>query len=634
MQPGAAGGNSGRHGALVTVTSPVLVWDQKKFPADPAGEVLYWQSYVQGDGTSVPRYLENHAERLRAKYLAFIHDLGESRIGTKRLVDHLALNDGFSFWWMTLLAEKSPFKSPRIYTCLRLLALEEILRDRKPAQLILVSPDRALAQSIRMLCRSLRIGFKWRILGRSRVKWSLRGVYQALPFPLQGAIGFVRYLIERWPVRRFKKPSWFSGDDAVFLCSFFAHLDPDSCKRGDFYSHQWGVLPKWLHDGGLRTNWVHHFLPGPEIARPSDGLRWLSRFNANAERQGNHLFLDSYLTWDIVARALRNWLWLSTVNWRLGDLQSAVFPEGFAVWLWPVLRDDWRASLAGPVAVNNCLWVELFDAALKDIPPQKKGLYLCENQSWERALLRAWRKYGHGEIIGVAHATVPFWHLYYFEDPRSLLPEKKSAMPLPNRLAVNGPAAWRLLVESGYPIERLIEVEVLRYLKLSRTTSKRVLDPARIKVLVLGDIIPASMHNLLKILGNATKRMRLGGRFAFKPHPLYAIRLADYPDLADVEQVNEPLDRILNDFDIALSANSTSAAVDAYQVGLQVIVGLEGTSLNLSPLRGQPGVRFIGTPEDLMEALRAAGNGSAEKSERLEFFFLDSELPRWRKLMF
>jgi surface carbohydrate biosynthesis protein (TIGR04326 family) len=634
MPIGTAGGNSGRHWALVAVTAPVFVWDRKKSPTDLAGEVLYWQSYAQEDGTSVPRYLEDHAERLRAKYLAFIQDLGEIRIGAKRLVDHLALNDGFSFWSMTLLAEKSPFKSPRIYTCLRLLALEEILRDRKPAQLILVSPDRDLARSIRILCRNLGIDFKWRLSGRFCAKWSLRRAYYALPFSLQGATSFIRYLVERWPVHRFKKPQWFSGDDAIFLCSFFAHLDPDSCKRGDFYSHQWGILPKWLHDGGRRTNWLHHFLPTPEIPDPKAGLSWLSRFNANANRQGKHLFLDSYLTWDIVARALRNWLWLNTVGWRLGDLRSAVLPQGFAAWLWPVLRDDWHASLSGPVAVNNCLWVELFDAALKDIPPQKKGLYLCENQSWERALLRAWRKYGHGEIIGVAHATVPFWHLYYFDDPRSWRSKRKSAMPLPDRLAVNGPAAWMVLVESGYPIERLIEVEVLRYLKLSRTTSKRVLDPARIKVLVLGDIIPESMQNLLKMLGNVIKRTHLDSQFTFKPHPLYAIELADYPDLLEVKQVNEPLDRILSDFDIVLSANSTSAAVDAYQVGLQVIIGLEGTSLNLSPLRGQPGVRFIGTPDDLMEALRAAGENHAAKMERPEFFFLDSELPRWRRLLF
>lgn len=616
------------------MTTSLQVWDRKAGPPDGVGEVLYWQSFAQRGGTSVPLYLENNAERLRAKYLAFIHDLGETRIGSKQLVEHLALSDGFSFWWMTQLAEKSPFKSPRIYTCLRLLALEEILRDRKPPELGLVSSDRDLAQAIRALCVNLRIRFEWQDSGKPKRKLSVWGIYRALPYPLQGLISFVRYLFGRWAVRLFQRPQWFSGEGAVFLCSFFAHLDPVSCAQGDFHSRQWGALPKLLYDGGRRTNWVHHFLLSPEVPDTRTGLCWLRGFNADADRQGAHVFLDSYLTLGLVLRALRSWAQLTVVCWRLRNIQAVFSPQGSATWLWPVLRDDWRISTTGSIAIRNCFWVELFDAALKDIPLQKNGFYLCENQDWERALLWAWRKYDHGKIVGVAHATVPFWHLYYFADPRSLCRERKYAMPLPDLLAVNGPGAWKLLAESGYPIERLVEVEALRYLDLPRTASKRVWDPARKKVLILGDIIPASMHNLLVTLTNAIKYLPSGWRFTFKPHPIYPVKLADYPGLENVDQRNEALDRILDEYDVVLAANSTSAAVDAYLAGLPVVIGLDGSNLNLSPLRGQPGVHFFGTSEELTEAFRATGENPAAKSDRAELFFLDSKLPRWRQLLF
>ena len=42
------------------------------------GSVLYWRGWDEGKGISIPRYIEVHSDRLRKKYLAFIHQLGGS----------------------------------------------------------------------------------------------------------------------------------------------------------------------------------------------------------------------------------------------------------------------------------------------------------------------------------------------------------------------------------------------------------------------------------------------------------------------------------------------------------------------------------------------------------------------------
>jgi surface carbohydrate biosynthesis protein (TIGR04326 family) len=106
----------------------IVVWDQAQMPPAGTGAVLCWRSYAHGGSvSSVPRYLEAHADRIRSKYLAFIHDLGESLVAGRRVIDHLDFGDGFSYWWMTTIAEKSPLKSSRIYDCLRMFALEEML---------------------------------------------------------------------------------------------------------------------------------------------------------------------------------------------------------------------------------------------------------------------------------------------------------------------------------------------------------------------------------------------------------------------------------------------------------------------------------------------------------------------------
>lgn len=628
------------------MTSLVIVWDQAAIPLDASGEFLLWQSYADNESFfSIPRYLEDHAERLRVKYLAFIHDLGERKIKGKRIVEHLDMGEGFSFWWMTKLAEKSPFKSPKIYDCLRLMALEEILVERRPVRLDLKSSDRDLAHAIRSLCQSLNIGFSWELAGDKKVSWSLRQLYRNLPHSTQGLIVFLWHVFSRWPLRAVQKQKWFPTESGIFMGSYFIHLDQAAMKQGRFYSRHWEQLPALLHGRGFQINWLQHFLVSSVVPDEKTGVDSLASFNRDPENQGLHTFLDSYLTPRIVVRALTRWMRLNLVAWRVRHFGACFYPSESAVWLWPILRDDWLSSIVGSTASINCLWFELFDVAMRDIPPQKNGFYLCENQGWERAFLHAWRKHGHGHVIGVVHATVPFWHLYYFDDPRTINSKASCRMPLPDRLAVNGPVARDAFVSSGYAIEQLAEVEALRYLNLLGIASKhhsansepRLLPESspseieKVSVLILGDMISKSNHNLLSLMERAVRSLSDNYKFTFKPHPGLQVDLSNYPGI-QAEQTSEKLDRILSEFDMAVSANSTSAAVDAFLAGLPVIIGLDGSSFNLSPLRGQPGVRFVGTTVEMVSALTNRIWANSNSSEQ-DLFWLQAELPRWHHLL-
>lgn len=626
------------------MNASVVVWDHQNEPPDGVQEVLCWQGYASGSAkVSVPRYLENHAERLRAKYLAFIHDLGESQIGGKRVVEHLDSGDGFSFWWMTQLAEKSPFKSPRIYDCLRLMALEEILLERKPSDLTLDSADHNLAQAIRRLCRNLRINFVWRPWNKPKQKCSLRSFYLALPYSMQGLIS-LRHLMMKWPLRKLQKPQWFSGDNTIFLCSYFFHLDTAYCAEGRFYSKQWEGLPKYLQDSGKHTNWIHHFLHSPGMPDVQTGLNWMSLFNRDAYKQGCHTFLETYLSWSVVLRALKNWFWLNAISWRLRKISCAFNPKGSAVWLWPFLRSDWKTSLNGPVAISNCVWIELFDAALKDMPHQKMGLYLWENQGWESALLRAWRRHGHGEIIGVPHATVVFWHLNNFDDPRSLTSNQNCAKPLPDHLAINGPMAWKAFSNTGYPVEQLVEVEALRFQYLialgfgqpkklgGHPVSARFSGQGQPKkVLILGDFTVKQTLKMLRCIEAASHLIDVEISLTLKPHPVCRIVEKDCPALS-FELTNRPLAEIMPDYDLAFSSNTTSAGLDALLAGLPVVVFLDDEDFNHSPLRGVEGVRFVGTAQELATVLQSAER-SAPTPAIEDFFWLGSQLPKWRKVL-
>ena len=139
------------------VLKTLILWDSTADLSGHAELVYSWNGYKEnGSLFSLLRYVEANSERLREKYLDLIHDLGETQIQGKRLVEHLNLGEGFSLWWMSLLAEKSPWKSS-IVDFIRLMALEEIVLDKRPGKFLLVSANRNLHEALKDFCKKLDI---------------------------------------------------------------------------------------------------------------------------------------------------------------------------------------------------------------------------------------------------------------------------------------------------------------------------------------------------------------------------------------------------------------------------------------------------------------------------------------------
>ena len=73
--------------------------------------------------------------------------------------------------------------------------------------------------------------------------------------------------------------------------------------------------------------------------------------------------------------------------------------------------------------------------------------------------------------------------------------------------------------------------------------------------------------------------------------------------------------------------------MDAYCAGTHVITILNPTTLNLSPLKDNEGVYFVSTPEELATVLHRVFKRKNVDTRAENYFFLDSELPRWRCLL-
>jgi surface carbohydrate biosynthesis protein (TIGR04326 family) len=607
----------------------VTVWDGEG-TAPKAARVYLWKGYAGSGGQrSLFAYCEEHAVRLRDRYCRWVSDLGRADTGGVALVERLRSADGFSFWWMSLIVEKSALKSPEVNDAIRLLALDELLEREPPTALRLVSADYRLHAVLREYCRHAGIGYS-RVARLRRP--SLRALYHRVPHAVRALVTLARYVHTHWGLRGLDRSGWRAGPQARFFCSYFFNFSEDEAERGRFHSRYWEGLHALMRELRLEPNWLHLYEPVQAVPDRPRTRRWTAAFNARPAEEGFHGVLDAYLTWRLLARATARWVAISAASLRFGISREAFRPSGARVTLWPLMRYAWRSSLRGSAAMQNLIWLELFDAALRDLPRQSQGYFLCENQSWERAFVHAWRKYGHGELTAVPHSTRSFWDLRFFRDP-GLAPEE--APPQANRTVMNGELARGEFLREHYDVSALVDGEALRYadVALAGHRAARVRAAGEpLELIVLGDYVASAMTCMLELLAAALRETRTSMRVTLKPHPRLATFRVRHSALA-MDVVTEPLPRIIGRFDLAYCSNMTSGAVDAFLAGIPVLVALMEDELNYSPLRGHAGVRFVATARELASELDQAGAGACGAYARRNFFYLDAEFPRWRKLL-
>jgi surface carbohydrate biosynthesis protein (TIGR04326 family) len=597
-------------------------------------QIYLWHGYHEKQGIrSISAYAEANGDRLKRKYLKWIYDLGQTKINNKNLINHLKLKDGFSFWWMTLLVEKSVWKSA-IYESIRLLALEEMLIEDKPNEVTLVHTDPILDRSIKIICRNLGLRYRWRSTGLTWGKRILSRIKPKIPHLLKGFFFFTRSIYTFQIYKKREQKQW--NKDALLVCAPFFNINIKAANSGQFKSSFWGDLIGLLERLDIRTNWLHYIIPNPDIPDKKTTLKFIRNFNAKKTKVDYHSILESYFSFWGALGVFKSWLTLMWISMMLRSIKGAFRVKGTNVYLWYLMKEDWKKSLIGATAIENLFFLDLFDKALQDAPHQKKGLYICENQGWERAMIHCWRKYRHGKLIGFAHSTVRYWDLRYFEDTRSFLSGDQDEVPKPDKYALNGEAALRLFSDMDCPSQLIEKCEALRYnylFQINQQTEEDKPTTFQTNILVLGDYVKNETDCLLKLLEQVCYTLPDSYSFSFKPHPSCTIQIEDY-EVRNLRIVKDPLNNLLknNAYDIAFASNKTSASLEAYLSGLGIIVLLNKMDLNFSPLRGVYNVTFVTGVNDLINAIEEVKSRDMGQENR-KFFYLDHKLLKWKKIL-
>jgi surface carbohydrate biosynthesis protein (TIGR04326 family) len=537
---------------------------------------------------------------------------------------------------MTLPAAISFGGSTPIYNAVRMLALENLAGELSTIKIILASADEALAGSVRAWCRNARLGFEWRRLKAVQERVSLgRRIYRALPYAIQALVFLLHYLTQRWPLRQVERPADGVSSSTVTFVDYLIHLNPDDAAAGRYGSNFWTELIPALRSSRVQANWLHHFIGHAAVPSARHARDLITRFNGNSvDTVESHATPDGALGWPVIVGVWRDYRRIAQVGLRLRELREHFRPQNSQVDLWPLFEEEWQRSVSGPIAVANCLHLNLLEHVVQHLPHQELGVYLLENQPWEMAFVHAWKSAGHGRLIGAPHSTVLFWDLRYYFDPRSYRRSGNNDLPMPDQVALNGPAVIAAFRGGAFPEDRIVPVEALRYLFLAgpRQGSKQAKPRSSrpLEVLVLGDFFPAITRQQMRWLSDAAAALPGNIRYIVRPHPSCPIHVNDYPSLP-LQLSALPLPELLSECEVVYTSNLTSAAVDAYCAGVPVVSVLDGGAFNMSPLRGRPGVIYVTGPGELVHALRHV----RERNEAVDepYFCLDNRLPRWRRLL-
>lgn len=619
-------------------SSHCVLLEEDSTPTDGAIDaslVIHWDRMdVPAGHVSLPVLIEKNGLELRTEYLSWIARIG--RIMSPELILH-DVDDDFSFWWFSLLAEKQPLKTAAIYRLFKIRMLEKLLNQHGMRSLELYSSDPILIEILSTWCLNRKIPIKvsckntWRkITNRFRI-WPP-------PAPLHALIFFLRFLKRAFIAKGISgsRKQFLSSPNQVTVVSYVPNLDKEQANAGVFRSRYWGKFHSHLDNIDGVVNWVLLYAIS-EQASLSEIKRYRDKFRTAGNGHKTYFLLEEFLTIRNLYSAIRNAI---AVAFRASHLKkkmasSEFHYDGSDLDFWPLFRDEWVRSFQGPHLLSGCLYYLMFKEMSKQLPQQKWCLFLWENQPWEHALTHVWKKYQKTTTIGHQHGAVPALDLRNFEDP-SAYSDPMILAPTPDILVTNGEGVYQLMRTCGFPEKRLVIAEALRYSHLydlisrNNVTSRNT--PKHSCLLVVLDYAKPYTAFQLKLLAGAAKLGALDNfeRVLIKPHPFAKAEpiLKSLPHFR-YEITHTPLAELWPEASVVYCATPTSSVIESLTLRIPTIISSSPHMLNLSAVYGILDYEFVSSPEQLKEQLL----NPPKFSLPLNYFNLSEGIDKWREIL-
>jgi len=596
-------------------TQLTILWNAFKRPSDPNNVV------------SLPAFIEENDKVVRERVLKYLVTIKNAEIKNKTTFQHLTLASGYSYWWSTLIALKRWRNSGNIPFACKIVALE-MLMELHNIRSINVESDEPELRSRILECirRPEPSTFLSYFLGLKSLMIDL-GCFL---FHLVRALGsFAHYLYETRKVPKIENQSSLSKQ--MLFIDFYNASEPTNQGHQVITSTYWGGLPQWLQNNStVQPDWLHNFpenIDNRKIRTATNTLK-----NRSDENFGSHSLLLFKPTRETIIESTRSYFLLIKKFWTLRAISKVKYEHSLGTNLWPLFKGEWRESLIGSTAIRHCLLIASVERFVRLMPKYEQIVYLMENQPWESPFIYSCTKHGQGRLFGVAHSTVRFWDLRYFQHQDEHSVNSEADHPSPHIIVVNGSEAKSLLQDNRWLTDNQIVVaEALRYGYLSTLTRTRTIGKSDLPhLVVLGDFLPSANTFLLTKLHESQKFTTTKFRMSLRSHPICKFNSDETRSFND-SITDVDLKTLLESADVVLTTANSSSAAESVSLGIPTILMVDPESLNYSPFRKTELAQFVTSAEELSLAL--IGFNDLVSSQIPDFFCLDDDYPRWRNLL-
>ncbi len=609
---------------------------------EDTGVIVSWNDMVVSSGIiSLPAKTEEQTVDLKREFLRWVHELGQVEVKGRSLVSHLKIFDNLSFWWLTSVAEKSPFLCESIFQVFKMITLEKIYADENCQGLIYHGNNKPLHSTLKTWSQNLGHSYNWVPSSPNSLTKSNDGfgrkIVRRLPHLIQGIAWLIKKWFDRW---RHVNPIQLNTEESdqtprPTIVTFFPNIHMDQVEQGNFRSKYWERFHDYLEEKKIPVDWVWFYFGSKDLSFEKS-VKLKDKCNQNSNSNQRYFFLEEFWSYRGIWKSFVLYLKVRRKAYGMNHLRKEFSFSNSKINFFSIMEDDWNHSFFGIGAIEKIAWAVMFDAMAQKLPASPWGLYTWENQTWERALVSAWKRHrGKSRVIGYEHSSVRLMDLRLFSDPRTYEGKGIEEFPIPDMLGINSSKGLKWLRESGYPSHKTTRIEALRYFGLNGkygSFRKPTASSGR-KLLMVAGILPEEARFQVQLLKQACEQGGLEkyDQVWIKPHPGLTLDpiLKDLKPNFNFTIVNRPIIELMEQADVVYCANSTGASLETAWLGVPLIILAAMDSMNLNPLFGFPNQSFV---KDCVELLSALENPKPIEMPK-DYFFLDEDLKSWEEIL-
>lgn len=593
-----------------------IIWNLKDVPINKElnSVLIFWDNpaIIEDDyQISVLKLIESNKTLVKDEYLKWVADLALDT----RLNAFFTTDSNYSLWLSSVLLSKHVMSRSYNIEILKLIALNVYVKENNVRRIKIESDDYRINSILLKYCIENNI----EVVNASFIHLHKMFKFRSLNSMFFAMFWIFRFYLKTINIKRLHDRFYPNHLAKITIFTYF-DISSISSRNENKY---WIGIAKFLNDHNIKSNWIHL------SSSDDNGIKSKSvneKFKQNYVDSGQnekHLLLIEFMSIGIFFKVL--FTWCKNLLQYIKYSNKIRIPKicGFDVNI--LVVNDLRGSLIGQYCISNITYFYLISKILKSFNYQKLCIYPHENQSWEYSLIYNWKKLFGSKIIGNAHSSIRYWDLRYFNHSDYF--SKNIDYSFPDLIAVNSILAKELLVNSGTPDNRIVEVEALRYNYILDLDTAKKCNNSK-EVLILGDYSKSITEKLLEVIYQTFKELD-GIRFFIKFHPQCILELSKYEQI-NFTIVDNPISEILTDYEVCLSSVSTTAAIEFFEKGKKVITYVNG--INFSPLWGCQNVSFVYNKIELLNSVLY--NLEISKINPVgNYFFLNKTIPTWKKII-